>query len=55
MAIESRKNGRKAKRHEEDKDFRYTPRRTPVHPAMHDRAPPTTVLVDSVPTGPDAS
>ena len=40
MAIESRKNGKKAKRHEEDEKFRSTPRRTAVHPATHDRAPP---------------
>jgi len=63
MAIESIKNGRKAKRHEEDEDFHSTPRRTAVHPATHDRVPPTMgsggphrqPVVGSVLTGPDAS
>jgi len=41
MANDSRKNGKKAKRHEEDEKSRCTPRRT-AKPAMHDRAPPTT-------------
>ena len=42
MATESRKNGKKARRHEEDEKLCSNTRRTAVHPATHDRAPPTT-------------